>query len=258
METTGTGEEVKTIVYLQTVKRTSPYLKYSDAASDVGGFYVFISFIFGGLVNCINKKMFLKQFVHDSYMVHYDTEYHKVPGIDEKPSDSKARTEKKSSFFKKKEKPVDEDADKTGFSDGGKNEGGSKDIYTNQQFLNDSDLQYDGGKGDDDVRSTGSRRSAKSNKSSTSKKSNLKKPKSKKKEDDAVSNKSGTKSHKSRNSLRSSGSKGSKGTPTPTPGDESVEGTYQPIELSIMQMLLLNITMPCCRSPYQNKLKTLL
>lgn len=54
METVGEGEAVKQILYLQTVKRTSPYLKYSDAASDVGGFYVFISFVLGGLVNCIN------------------------------------------------------------------------------------------------------------------------------------------------------------------------------------------------------------
>jgi hypothetical protein len=67
MEQVGEGEVVKTIVYLQTVKRTSPYLKYSDAASDVGGFYVFISFVFGGFVNCINKKIFYKKLVHDSY-----------------------------------------------------------------------------------------------------------------------------------------------------------------------------------------------
>ena len=54
MEDVGEGDAVKKILYLQTVKRTSPYLKYSDAASDVGGFYVFISFVLGGLVNCVN------------------------------------------------------------------------------------------------------------------------------------------------------------------------------------------------------------
>lgn len=79
----------------------------------------------------------------------------------------------------------------------------------------------------------------------------MKKPKDKKKDDDAVSSKSNAKSHKSRNSNKSSGSKGSKSTPTPGEGEiDSIENTYLPIELSVMQMILLNITMPCCRSPY--------
>jgi hypothetical protein len=54
MEHDYTGAEVKTMLYLQTVKRTSPYLKYADAASDVGGFYIFITFVFSKLVNCVN------------------------------------------------------------------------------------------------------------------------------------------------------------------------------------------------------------
>jgi len=115
METTGAGEEVKTIVYLQTVKRTSNYLKYSDAASDVGGFYIFISFVFGGFVNCINKKIFLKRLVHDSYQVHYDKDYFGIPYIIQKHSKFMARYKKKG-----ESKKVDEEKDKEGFSDAGK------------------------------------------------------------------------------------------------------------------------------------------
>ena len=86
----------------------------------------------------------------------------------------------------------------------------------------------------------------------------MKKPKAKKKDDDAVSSKSNAKSQKSRNSVKTSGSKASKSTPTPDEEINSIEKEYEPIELSVMQMLLLNITMPCCRSKYQKALKKLL
>tara|TARA_B110000285_G_C15085178_1_gene595794 strand:+ start:487 stop:771 length:285 start_codon:yes stop_codon:yes gene_type:complete len=94
MEDVGEGDAVKKILYLQTVKRTSPYLKYSDAASDVGGFYVFISFVMGGFVNCVNQKIFLKKLVHDSYKVHYNKDYLRVPDIKPDPSSSMARSKK--------------------------------------------------------------------------------------------------------------------------------------------------------------------
>ena len=37
-----------------------------------------------------------------------------------------------------------------------------------------------------------------------------------------------------------------------------LEDSYLPIELSVGHMMLLNMTMPCCRSPYQNSLARLL
>ena len=67
METDNIGGEVKTMLYLQTVKRTSPYLKYADAASDVGGFFIFITFVMGKFVNCVNEKAYRKYLYHDSY-----------------------------------------------------------------------------------------------------------------------------------------------------------------------------------------------
>ena len=39
-------------------------------------------------------------------------------------------------------------------------------------------------------------------------------------------------------------------TPGETPGIVSVEDGFQPIELSIGHMILLNWTIPCCRTPY--------
>ena len=73
--------------------------------------------------------MFLKQLVHDSYMVRYNKDYYGVKEINEKQSDSMAREKKKKSVT------IDEETDKKGFSDGGKNskkEGGSEDFYTEQ------------------------------------------------------------------------------------------------------------------------------
>ena len=94
MENDGEGEEIKTMVYLQTVKRTTPFLKYADAASDVGGFYIFITFLFGGFVNCVNRKMYLKELVHDSYQYHYNKDYLCIPQIRPKASGYMERLKK--------------------------------------------------------------------------------------------------------------------------------------------------------------------
>ena len=76
-----TEKSVKTVLYLQTVKRTSPYLKYTDAMSDVGGFCVFISAVFGIFVNCVNEKIYRKLIVHDSYQVKFNKDYLCIPDI---------------------------------------------------------------------------------------------------------------------------------------------------------------------------------
>jgi len=54
-------------------------LKYADAASDVGGFYIFISYVFSKLVNCVNEKAYRKYLFHDSYLVHYNKDFWKIP-----------------------------------------------------------------------------------------------------------------------------------------------------------------------------------
>jgi hypothetical protein len=80
MEQDEEGEEIiKTRVYLQTVKRTTPFLKYADALSDVGGFYISIVFLLSAFVNCVNRKMYTKELVHDSYQYHYNKDYLCVP-----------------------------------------------------------------------------------------------------------------------------------------------------------------------------------
>ena len=61
-------------------------------------------------------------------MVHYNKDYFKVKVPHEKESDSMNRENKKSS---QSGKNVDEEKDKTGFSDG-KKEGGSEEYVTNE------------------------------------------------------------------------------------------------------------------------------
>lgn len=109
-DASGSSERaVKTVLYLQTVKRTSPYLKYSDAMSDIGGFCVFISAVLGVFVNCVNEKIYRKLLVHDSYKVKFNKDYLCIPDIKPKAS------ERFEMFSKKKNKPAtakDKDTEK--------------------------------------------------------------------------------------------------------------------------------------------------
>jgi len=79
-------------------------LKYADAASDVGGFYIFITFVLSKLVNCVNEKAYRKSLFHDSYTVHYNKDYLTIPTVKGKSSGYMKRKEKsKKDIEKKKE-----------------------------------------------------------------------------------------------------------------------------------------------------------
>ena len=104
----GAGGEMKTILYLQSVKKTSFYLRWSDACANVGGFVMFIYFLFWPVTKSVNERLMKKQIIEDTYSVKRNKQYLCIKDTVYPPSQKLSSTKKPKETKKKKTKKKQE------------------------------------------------------------------------------------------------------------------------------------------------------
>lgn len=124
------GGEIKTILYLQSVKKTSFYLRWSDACANVGGFVMFIYFLFWPMTKSVNERLMKKYLIEDTYTIKRNKEYLCIKDTVYPPS-RKLSSAKKAKDSKKKKKqkaepnPEPSEKDEGPEEEASENEGGS-------------------------------------------------------------------------------------------------------------------------------------